>query len=142
VRHLACAAGAFDHGGLCGAAIHHEGAAECGCGIGRGEANEVGVFVDLLMMPRGVYARCGGALRNDHDKTRAGDRKQRFHVSSTEFGPAQVRKATGYRAENGDTRLGPVKNGARRDCPGNGKERPWQPGCKKLEGKNTRYNRE
>ena len=138
VRQLVCAAGTFDHGGLCGAAIHNKGAAESRGGIGGREADKVGVLVELLMMASGICARCCGALRNDHDKTRAGDRKQRFHVSPTQIGQTQMRQAAGHRAENGDARLRPVKDGARRDCPGNRKERTGQLGGKAVEEEDSR----
>ena len=63
---LACAAGAFHHGCLCGATIYNESAAESRGGIGGREADKVGVLVELLMMASGVHARRCGALRNNH----------------------------------------------------------------------------
>ena len=140
VRQLVCAAGAFDHGGLCGAPIHNKCAAESCGGIGGREADKVSVFVELLMMASGICARCCGALRNDHHKTRAGNGKQHLHVSPTQIMQTQMRQATGDGAENGDTPLCPVKDSARRDCSGNRKESTGQLGGKVIEEEDTGYN--
>src|SRR5580658_195349 len=51
-------------------------------------------------------------------------------------------QASGHRAENGDTSLCPVKDGACRDCPGNRKEGAGKPGGDAMAKHDSGYDRE
>src|ERR1700733_2085304 len=66
--HLTARARAVRHGSLGWAAVDHEGPADGGGGVGCGEAEDVGVFVDGFIVTRREDARRGGALRDDHDE--------------------------------------------------------------------------
>ena len=80
VRHLAPATGAFHHGGLRGTSVHHKRAAERRRRIRRGQAYQVRVLVQRLMVPRGVNAGGGRALRDDHHKTRSRNGNQQLQL--------------------------------------------------------------
>jgi hypothetical protein len=140
VRQLICAARTFDHSGLCWAPIHHKRAAESRGGIGGRETDKVGVFVELLMMASGICARRRGTLRNDHYQTRTSNGKKDFHVSPTQIRQPQLGQASGHGSENGDTSLCPVKDGARRDRPGNRKESTGQLGGNAMAEQDSGYN--
>jgi hypothetical protein len=49
-------------------------------------------------------------------------------------------QASGHGAENRDTPLCPVKDGTRRDCPGNRKESTRQHGGSAMEEQDSSYN--
>ncbi len=81
LRLLAGAARGLHHGGLGRAAIDHKGSAQRRGQIGHGEADQIAVFIEPLLMAQGV-GPCGGrALGHDHDGAGAGDGKQHGNLA-------------------------------------------------------------
>ena len=70
---LALAAGGFDDCSLGGASVDDEGTAESSGGVGCGKADDVLVFVEALVVARGVDAGGCRALSQDHHGAGSGD---------------------------------------------------------------------
>ena len=52
------------------ASVHHKCAAAARGDIGQRQTNQVDVLAEVFAVTQGVRARCGGTLREDHNKTR------------------------------------------------------------------------
>ena len=90
MRQLASPTGAFDHRCLCRTPVHYERPAQRRRRVGRRQANQVRVFVEPLLMTRGIGAGRRRTLSDDHNKARANHRNQR--LGSNQFGFSCVRE--------------------------------------------------
>ncbi len=124
LRQLAAAAGTLNHSSLRGTAVDDKGAADSGGKIGGGQTEQVGIFVEALMVADGIDACGGGALSHDHHQAGASDGKKRLNIWPADSGQAQMRKASGDRSDGFDAAFGEVKRRAGGGGAHNGDQRP------------------
>src|SRR4029077_10324837 len=124
LRQLAASAGTLNHSSLRGTAVDDKGATDSGGKIGGGQTEQVGVFVEALMVAGGIDACGGGALSHDHHQARASDGKKRLNIWPADIGQAQMRKASGDSSDGLDAAFGEVNRRAGRDGSHNGDQRP------------------
>src|SRR3974390_3082823 len=133
VRPLTAAARGVHHGGLGGTCVDDESAAACCGGVGKGEADEVHILVELVPVLECVGARSGGTLRQDDDETGQGDGKHHDNVVVGEGGETQMGKATGNGADDLDATVVPMEVGAGRGHANHGEESARETGSNHFE---------
>ena len=119
---LASSAGPFDHRGLRRAAVDDERSRERRGRVGRRQAEKIRVFVERLVVSRGVGARHRSALRHDHEKTGARHRKERQDIPPAHLRQGDPRQAARHLSDDGDPAAGEIERGARRHGARDGKE--------------------
>ena len=120
---LALRARVVRHGGLGRAAVDDEGAGQRRPGIGGGDAEDVGVLVDVLAMLDRVDARGRRALGDDHHEARARDRQEVERLAPGHVRPAERRQPPGDGTDHGDAPAGEIEPGAGDDHPDHHHER-------------------
>jgi hypothetical protein len=117
LRKLATGPGVVGHGRLGRTAIDDEGPRKRGAGIGRREAENVGILVHTFLVPQGINPGSRGALRDDHDETRCSNGEQRQRLGPGHIGPTKGRQAARHGTDGRDAMAREIECGACRDHP-------------------------
>ena len=120
---LAVALGFVHHLRLRGAAVDDEGAAQPGRDVGHRQPDEVRVLDESLAVLDRIGARRGGALRQDDEQHRRGDRQQPSRLLPPDpVREADMGQAARHRPQRGDAVRLQVEGPAHGDRPDHGDE--------------------
>ena len=92
-------AGYVCHGGLCRAAIHHEGSADRGSRVCRGQTQQVGVLFETFAVTRRKRTCRGSTLREDHHEAGCRNRQEIQPFTPIHVRQSKQGQAAGHRAD-------------------------------------------